>query len=59
MTSSLRKALCLALVLPCLSVAVLVGAGPAQATPDHYTPTRGATFRPRNRVRMATIQTIL
>jgi len=44
MTSSLRKALCLALVLPCLSVAVLFGAGPAQATPDHYTPTRGATF---------------
>jgi phosphatidylserine/phosphatidylglycerophosphate/cardiolipin synthase-like enzyme len=45
MTTSLRKKLCLALVLPVVAVALVAGtSAAAQATPSHYNPTRGATF---------------
>jgi hypothetical protein len=45
MTTSLRKKLCLALVLPVLAVVFAAGvSSPAQATPAHYNPTKGATF---------------
>ncbi|HET7066515.1 MAG TPA: phospholipase D-like domain-containing protein [Nocardioides sp.] len=45
MTTSLRKKLCLALVLPVVAALFMAGTpGPAQATPLHYNPTRGATF---------------
>jgi hypothetical protein len=45
MTTSLRKKLCLALVLPVAAIALVAGlSGSAQATPSHYNPTRGATF---------------
>ncbi|MCW2844829.1 MAG: hypothetical protein JWN22_2745 [Nocardioides sp.] len=43
MTTSVRRMLCLALVLP-LVWALVAGAPAAQATPDHYKPSRGATF---------------
>jgi PLD-like domain len=49
MTTSLRKKLCVALVLPLLALVftAVVAAGttsPASATPAHYNPTRGVTF---------------
>jgi phosphatidylserine/phosphatidylglycerophosphate/cardiolipin synthase-like enzyme len=45
MTTSLRKKLCLALVLPVALVALAAGAtSPAQATPDHFNPGKGPTF---------------
>jgi phosphatidylserine/phosphatidylglycerophosphate/cardiolipin synthase-like enzyme len=45
MTTSRRKKLCLALVLPVIAFALVAGpSSTAQATPDHYKPTRGATF---------------
>jgi phosphatidylserine/phosphatidylglycerophosphate/cardiolipin synthase-like enzyme len=45
MTTSLREKLCLALVLPLAAAVFMVGSSvPAQATPAHYNPTRGATF---------------
>jgi len=45
MISSLRKKLCVALVLPVLAVVFAAGiTSPASATPDHYNPTKGATF---------------
>ena len=41
----MRKKLCLALVLPLVLVVFAAGASsPAQATPDHYNPPKGATF---------------
>jgi len=45
MTASVRRTLCLALVLPfvCL-VALVAGTTSAQAAPDQYNPTKGATF---------------
>lgn len=45
MTPSFRKKLCLALVLPLVLVVFAAGASsPAQASPDHYNPPKGATF---------------
>jgi len=44
MTASVRRTLCLALVLPFVCLALVVGAGAAQASPDSYNPTSGATF---------------
>ena len=45
MTTSLRKRLCLALVLPLVAAIFAAGAtSPAQASPDHYNPPKGATF---------------
>ena len=46
MTTSLRKKLCLALVLPVVAPVVLAAgaSGTAQASPDHYSPPKGATF---------------
>jgi len=45
MTTSLRKKLCLALVLPVVAVGLMAATpGAAEATPDHYNPTKGATF---------------
>ena len=44
MTASVRRTLCLALVLPFVCLALVMGGGSAQATPQHYNPTRGATF---------------
>jgi phosphatidylserine/phosphatidylglycerophosphate/cardiolipin synthase-like enzyme len=45
MTTSRRKKLRLALVLPVTALALAAGmTSPAAATPDHYNPTRGATF---------------
>ncbi|HEY3528489.1 MAG TPA: phospholipase D-like domain-containing protein [Nocardioides sp.] len=45
MTTSRRKKLCLALVLPVIALALAAGmTSPAQASPDHYNPTGGATF---------------
>ncbi len=44
MTASVRRKLCLALVLPFVCLTLVVGAGAAQASPDSYHPTKGATF---------------
>ena len=45
MTTSLRKRLCLALVTPLVAMIFAAGAtSPAQASPDHYNPPKGATF---------------
>lgn len=45
MTHSLRQKLCLALVLPVVLIALVAGTtSTAQASPDHYKPTKGATF---------------
>lgn len=45
MTTSLRQRLCVALTLPVIVAALLVGvSGTAQATPDHFTPAGGPTF---------------
>ncbi|MGA8245440.1 MAG: phospholipase D-like domain-containing protein [Nocardioides sp.] len=45
MTTSLRRALSLALALPLLTLSIAVGtSGAARATPDHFNPHRGATF---------------
>src|SRR3954447_22496062 len=44
MTASVRRTLCLALVLPFFGLALVAGTGAAQATPDHFNPPKGATF---------------
>jgi phosphatidylserine/phosphatidylglycerophosphate/cardiolipin synthase-like enzyme len=45
MTTTLRTKVCLALVLPIVALALVAGTtSTAQASPDHYHPTRGATF---------------
>ena len=44
MTASVRRTLCLALVLPFFCLALVAGIGAAQATPDHFNPPKGPTF---------------
>ena len=44
MTASVRRTLCLALVLPFFCLALVAGTGAAQATPDHFNPPKGPTF---------------
>ncbi len=45
MTASVRRTLCLVLVLPFFALGLVVtGSGAAQATPAHYKPHTGATF---------------
>ena len=45
MTTSLRKKLCTALVLPVVALALVAGVtGAAQASPSHFNPTPGPTF---------------
>ncbi len=44
MTASVRRTLCLALVLPFFCLALVSGTGAAQAAPGHYNPPKGATF---------------
>jgi hypothetical protein len=65
MTASVRRTLCLALVLPFFALALVAGTGAAQATPDHYNPTNGATFNnpfggnvARSRINTKLIRTI-
>jgi phosphatidylserine/phosphatidylglycerophosphate/cardiolipin synthase-like enzyme len=44
MTASVRRTLCLALVLPFFALALVAGTGAAQATPAHFNPPKGPTF---------------
>lgn len=44
MTTSVRRTLILALVMPLVGLVLVAGGGAARATPDHYNPARGATF---------------
>jgi phosphatidylserine/phosphatidylglycerophosphate/cardiolipin synthase-like enzyme len=44
MTTRFRRTLCLALVLPFFCLALVAGTGSAQASVEHYNPSRGVTF---------------